>query len=185
MDDKRIIELLFDRNEQALQFIEERYGNLIIHITESVLNNLDDSIECKNDTLLAVWNSIPPKNPEFFKAYICKIARNTALNKFRYDAAKKRGSFAEVALDELGDAISVAYNPGELLESKELVRYLNEFLADLSEVNRMLFIRRYFFGDSVEALSGIFDMKSNTISVKLARMRKSLRTYLEEQEVVM
>lgn len=183
MDDKQIIELLFVRDERALQFIDKKYGNLILHIAGKILDNSEDLEECKNDTFFAVWSSIPPNNPEFFKAYICKITRNIAIKKSRIHNAKKRSNFSQVAFDELGDCVAGGISPQENIESKELAKYLNEFLAEVNEENRMIFIRRYFFGDSIEELSARFSMRENTVSSKLSRLRKSLKSYLEEQEV--
>lgn len=185
MEDKAIIELLFARSEEALIFLKEKYEHLIIHILVQILSNIEDVDECKNDVYLAVWNSIPPNNPDYFKAYICKVARNIAMRKVKENNAYKRSAYTEVALDELGECISLKYSPNELLEAKEVAGYLNLFLRQLSERNRTLFVRRYFFGDSVESLSKRFSMQPNTVTVKLSRLRKSLKAYLVEQEVYM
>ena len=183
MEDKRIIELLFDRDETVLGILEERYGSLIIHVLKQILPHWEDIEECKNDVYLAVWNSIPPNNPEFFKAYICKIARNIALKILRSKNAQKRSTYSEIALDELGECISFSNNPEEIMETKEIINLVNTFIRSLSEENQMLFIRRYFFGDSVDDLSERFKMSSNTVAVKMFRIRGALKDYLKEQGV--
>lgn len=183
MEDKRIIELLFARDESVLRILEERYGSLIVHILKQVLPDREDVEECANDVYLALWNSIPPNNPEFLKAYICKVARNLALKVVRGKNAKKRSTYSEIALEELGECISFSDSPEDIMETKEITRLVNIFIRRLSEENQMLFIRRYFFGDSIEDLSERFKMRANTVSVKLSRIRSSLKEYLEEQEV--
>lgn len=183
MEDKRIIELLFERDESALKILEKRYGSLIVHILNQLLPDREDVEECKNDVYLAVWNSIPPNNPEFLKAYVCKVTRNIAIKLIRFKNTKKRPVYAEIALDELGECISRSGCPEEIMETKELGRLMNLYIRSLSEENQMLFIRRYFFGDSVDDLSERFKMRSNTVAVKLLRMRNALKDYLKEQGV--
>lgn len=185
MEDKAIIELLFARSEKALIVLKEKYEHLILHILVQILSDLEDVDECKNDVYLALWNSIPPNKPDYFKAYICKVSRNVAMRKVKENNAYKRSAYTEIALDELGECISSSYSPQELLEAKEMAKYLNIFLKELSNRNRTLFVRRYFFGDSVEELGQRFNMLPNTVTVKLSRLRKSLKAYLIEQEVYM
>lgn len=183
MEDQRIIELLFERDESVLRILEEKYGSLIIHILKQLLPDREDVDECKNDVYLAVWNSIPPNNPDFLKSYVCKVTRNIAIKIIRLKNTKKRTIYSEIALDELGECISRSGCPEEIMETKELVRLVNLYIRSLSEENQMLFIRRYFFGDSIDDLSERFKMRSNTVSVKLLRIRNSLKDYLKEQGV--
>jgi len=185
LEDKAIIALLFSRSEQGLKAIEEKYDHLIDHMLAQVLSSKEDSNECKNDVYLALWDSIPPNDPEYFKAYICKVARNVAIRKAKMNNAYKRSAYDSITLDELGDSIAVAGSPEEVVEAKELSKYLNLYLEKLNEKDRMMFIRRYFFGDSVEEISKRFNMIPNTASVKLSRLRKSLKEYLIRQEVYM
>lgn len=184
MEDYRIIELLFARSEQGIQALEEKFGRLVTQISEQILCNEEDAKECQNDTYLAIWNTIPPKNPEYLKAYICKIARNISLKKVRNKSARKRSDFTQVALEELGESVPGGTMPQDIYDAKQLAIYINMFLDSISEENRMLFIRRYFFGDSVDNLAERFNMRPNTVSTKLSRLRKSLRSRLEEEEVL-
>lgn len=183
MEDKEIIELLFARSEKALIIIKEKYEHMIMHMLLQFISDAEDIEECKNDVYFALWDSIPPNNPDYFKAYICKIARNVGIRKVREKNAYKRSAYTEVNLDELRECISKGYSPQELLEAKEMAEYFNLFLMKRDIRDRSLFIRRYFFGDSIDELSKRFNMLPNTVVVKLSRLRKSLKKYLIEQEV--
>lgn len=185
MEDKKIIDLFFARSEQAIEHLDEKYGRLVTVLAEQIINDKEDAKECKNDTFLAVWNTIPPQRPNYLKAYVCKITRNLALKKVDLKSAKKRSNFYQVTLDELGESVSGGTIPQDLMEAKELVKYINQFLRNTDEQQRMLFIRRYFYGDSVESLAERFKMRPNTVSTRLSRLRKLLKAYLKEQEVVL
>lgn len=186
--DVKIIELLFDRDEYGLTQISDRYKHLYISILRQLLNDEQDILECENDILLAVWNSIPPNRPDNLCAYVCKLARNISINKFKYNSREKRAAGYAVILDELSECIpdkSPACNSETAVENKEITDALLRFVKQLDAQTRILFIRRYFYLESVSSLSERYKIAENKISVKLFRARKKLHTFLKKEELVL
>lgn len=173
MDDQQILTLLWQRSENAISTLAQQFGNLLYRITHNLLGNPQDAEECVNDTYLAVWNSIPPKRPEPLQPYICRIGRNIALNRLRSNTAQKRSGY-EVSLDELAGCI-----PAPCLEDgRALGQAMDAWLDTLNKDNRIIFLRRYWFGDSIKDISVAFSMKESAVSVRLSRLRDSLKAYL-------
>lgn len=177
MEDREITDLFFERSEQAISELSKKYGKLLLHISNNVLNNREDVQECINDTYLAVWNSIPPQRPEPLSAYVCRIAKNLSLKKYRDLHAKKRNSAYDVSLDELSNCFSGG-SLEEIYTAKELGQAINAFLGTLDETSRVLFLRRYWFHDSVKDISKMLGISENTCSVRLNRIRGRMREYL-------
>lgn len=180
MNDQKIIQLLHDRNEAALNLLADRFGFRLMCTAFSILGNRSDAEEIVSDTYLAVWNAIPPESPSFLSSYIYRIGRNLALKRLRSNTALKRNSFYDLSLDELAECI-----PGAALEdtveAKELGRAIDRFLDTLPADNRNLFLRRYWFGDSVKDLARTFALTQNTVSVRLNRIRNQLKNYLIQE----
>lgn len=177
MEDKEIIQLFWRRSEQAIKEVSCKYGKLIFHISNGILNNKEDASECVNDTYLGLWDSIPPHRPEPFLAYVCRIARNIALTKYRSNTAQKRNSSYDISIEELRDCLS-SPSIDEILTAKELGQEINHFLDTLDSRNRIIFMRRYWFSDSIEEIASRFDMSENNVSVKLYRIRTHLKKHL-------
>ena len=182
MDDSKIIELLFLRAETALDEVSHKYSRLYKGIIREMLGNEEDTEECANDVLLAVWNTIPPNRPDSLCAYICKIARRIGINKFKYNTRQKRNTGYTVMLSELGDCIP-ADEPKvpSLGHSEEIRRVLSDFIRSLDPETEILFVRRYIYLESVADLALRFGMAENRISVKLYRARKKLKKALEKE----
>lgn len=180
MEDDNIIALFFKRSEQAIKELSAKYGKLIFHISHNILNNREDARECENDTYLGVWDAIPPKKPSPLVSFVCRIARNLSLKKRRYNKAKKRDSSFDEAMEELDDCIPVPSAEEEWF-AKELGRVVNEFVGTLSEEERIMFLRRYWFSDPVVSIARQFHMSENNVSVKLFRIRVKLKEYLGEE----
>lgn len=180
MEDEQIIELLFERSERAIWELTEKYGKLLFHISENILNNREDALECVNDTYFGVWNAIPPERPNPFISYICRIVRNISLKKYRDSRAKKRNSSHDTSMEELEDIFS-APSAEEVWSAKELGKLIDCFLDTLDSEKRILFVRRYYFSESVKSLAGYTGMTENHVSVKLSRIRRNLKKYLEEE----
>ena len=177
MEDKNIVAMLFDRNEQALTELEKRFGARLYHTAYNVLGSREDAEEAVSDTYLAIWNAIPPANPEPLEGYIYRTGRNIALKKLRFQSAQKRNSQWVLSLEELYGVI-----PGEnISDARVLGQAIDCFLDTLPRLNRILFIRRYWFGDSVSALAKEFSMTENSISVRLNRIRNRLKSYLMKE----
>ena len=133
MTDKEIIALYFKRSENAIEQTDVKYGKLCHSISINILNDTRDSEECVNDTYLTLWNKIPPKEPNPFKAYICRIIKNLSLKKYEFNHAKKRNSEYEASLDELEECVSDGTEASEAVEFKELQMAINMFLSELPE----------------------------------------------------
>lgn len=182
MDDKNIIKLLNDRKEKAIKELEIKYGGICMSIAKNVLGNISDAEECVNDALLAVWNSIPPNQPDILGAYVCKVAKNLSLKKLDYNMALKRNSHYDVSLEELSECIS-SNSVDTLVNEKELAEHINRFLGMLNKDNRVMFVRRYWYCDSISVIAKMFNMRENTVSVKLSRTREKLREYLLKEGI--
>lgn len=182
MDDKQIIRLFFERSEQAITELSQKYGDLCMKIARSILNDPQDAEECVNDAWLGAWNSIPPQSPDPLRAYICRIVRNHALKKYRANTALKRGNQFEVSLSELEDCIP-DNSLDEQLSAGELSAQINAFLAGLSRDDRVMFVKRYWFAETVSEIADGFGITESNASVRLSRIRRRLRKYLKSKEV--
>lgn len=177
MDDLTIIKHLWDRAEQALDLLARRFGRRLMQTARNILGNHEDAEETVNDTYLAVWNTIPPQRPNPLAAFVYKIGRNLALKRYRSNTAARRDGTYDLSLDELAGCI-----PGQALEetveARELGRAIDGFLDTLSADNRNLFLRRYWFGDSVKDAARAFDLSESAAAVRLSRIRNQLKDYL-------
>ena len=183
MDDKDIIGLYFARSEQALAETERKYGPYCHSIAYHILDNHDDSKECVNDAYYRVWNAIPPKKPNSFRAFIGRITRNLALCRYRADHAKKRGGgCVEVALEELRKAAS-CLPPDEAVIEAELVRLIDDFLDGLTPQARSFFVRRYWYLSSVKEIAADCRVGESKVKMSLLRSRNALKERLEKEGV--
>ena len=178
MDDNKIIELFFNRSEEAIVELSEKYGHICKRIAKNILKNNSDAEECVNDTYLGVWNTIPPQKPNPLLTYVCRIARNLAIKKYHYNTAKKRNSYYDAVLDELYACIPAPISTDEQIQAKELSQMLNAFLETLEETNRVMFVRRYWFSDSISDIAELVQMNPHNVTVRLARTREKLKQYL-------
>ncbi len=183
MQDSKIIDLFFERSEQAITELSLKYEKLCKKISMNILGNEEDSLECINDSYLGLWNTIPPNKPDNLKYYLCRIVRNNALKRFHSNTALKRNSFYDIALQELEECIPAENSIERELTSAEITRLIDSFLAIQKKENRIIFIRRYFFGDNIADISTRMRMSENNISVRLNRMRQALRNHLEKEGV--
>lgn len=180
MEDKKIIKLLFARAENAITELAAKFGRQLQRIAVNILGNSQDAEECTNDTYLALWNAIPPVSPDPLAPYVYRTGRNTALKRLHRDTAKKRDSRYDVSLEELNECL-----PGETTEqtvdARELGRILDRFLDTKSKESRYIFVRRYWFGDSVTDIAKDMKLKENAVYVRLSRIRSSLKEYLKKE----
>ena len=180
MDDKRIFQLLWQRAEQAIEAMTRQYGARLYRTAMNILSRHEDAQESVNDTYLAVWNAIPPETPEPLSGYVYKTGRNLALKRLRYEAAQKRRSDYDLSLEELEGCIAGASLEDEI-DARLLGRAIDRFLDTLPAQNRILFLRRYWFGDSVKQIASDRSMTQNAVSVSLSRTRDKLKVYLTEE----
>lgn len=177
MEDKRIVALLWQRAESALTALADRFGALLHRISMNILNNESDAEETVNDTYLALWNAIPPEKPDPLTGYVCRVGRNTALKRLRENTAQKRNSQYDLSLEELSGCLS-GQSLSDEIDARLLGRAIDRFLDTVNRENRVLFLRRYWFGDSVAELAKVFCLKESAVSVRLHRTRAQLRAYL-------
>jgi RNA polymerase sigma-70 factor (ECF subfamily) len=180
MEDEKIIELFFERSEEAIMELSAKYEKLLFSVSNNILNNKEDAMECVNDTYLGAWKTIPPQKPNPLTAFICKIVRNLSLKKYRDKKASKRNSTFDVSMEELEYCIPSA-SVEEIWSAKELGIAIDRFLNTLDKDNRVMFLRRYWFFDSISDISDLFSLTENNVSVKLLRIRKGLRSFLEKE----
>lgn len=180
MDDNRIIELYFARDERAIEETKLKYSRLLLSIAGGILGDLTAAEECENDTYLRTWDSIPPVRPTYFAAYIGRITRNLALNRIRY---MKRHNPPEMIL--IMDELSEIVGEGEDLDERiDLGDALSGFLADLEPTRRRIFIQRYFYMMSAREIAVEQGLRTGTVRSVLSRTRNLLREYLCERGIV-
>jgi len=185
MDDSEIIELYWNRNQDAVKETETAYGAYCFSIAENILHNQQDAEECVSDTWLRTWQAIPPQRPARFKLFLARITRNLAFDMYRKKHSEKRGGGEfDVVLDELAECVAGADDVEKEFEQKHLRQCLNDFLRELPQRERMLFIRRYFYAEAVRDIAEGYGLNSNHVSVILRRVRKKLKSYLEQEELL-
>lgn len=182
MTDDKIIQLFFQRKETAIEETSKKYGSYCFKIANNILNNREDSEECLSDTWLKSWDSIPPARPVHFNLFLAKIVRNLAISKYRSNHTHKRGK-GEIALvlDELEECITGQSDVETLYMAEELQNIINRFVRGLSERDGNVFIRRYFYADSIKDISNRYHISENNVRVMLSRTRSKLRIVLEKE----
>ena len=182
MEDVKIVQLYWDRDESAITETSNKYGNYCTSIALNILGDIEDAKECVNDTYLNAWTSMPPHRPNILSTFLGKITRNLSFNKYKYDHTQKRGNGQlPIVLDELSECISGKEDIQTEMEYQELVKCIDEFLDSLPPQKRKIFVCRYWYNDSIIEIAKRFHIKENAVSMTLARIRKKLRTYLVER----
>ncbi len=181
LEDSTIIDLFFERSEQAIGELERKYGAAVRRTAGNILSDRLDVEECANDTWLGTWNSIPPCRPEHLGSFVCRIARNQAVSRLRSETAKKRNAGFEPVLEEIGEFIPSGEDPEKDVEARELLDAVNRFLASLDYDDRFLFLRRYWYADGVREIAAMAHMSENRVSVRLFRLREKLKKKLKKE----
>ena len=184
MDDEKIKKLFFERSEQAIAELSEKYGSLCNSVAFNILGDRLDAEECVSEAYLAVWNTVPPMDPESLRGYVCRIVRNVALKKHRANTAAKRNSTYDVALNEIEECFASPSSVEEALDASETARCVNRFLETLDKESRILFVRRYWYADTIGELSVQFGTTKHNVSVRLSRIRRKLKAHLEKEGVL-
>ena len=181
MDDLKIIELFFARNEQAIDESQRKYGGYCKAVSRNILSSDEDAEEVLNDTLLRAWNSIPPEKPKSLKVYLGTLARNLSLDRYRKMTADKRGCCeVSICLEEAEEFLADTKSISEEYERREFVKFLNEFLHSLPERDCDIFVRRYFYCESPANIARRFALKEPNVLVILSRTRKALKKALQK-----
>lgn len=184
MEDELIIDLFFARSERAISELAKKYGKQCHKLSYRILNNLQDAEECVNDAYLGTWNAIPPERPDPLLTFLCKIVRNISIMRYHTNTAAKRNGSYDVALDELENCLASQRTIDTEMDEKELIRMIEDFLEKQSAVNRVIFMRRYWFLDSYAEIAKLAGISEKNVSVRLTRIRKQLRNYLKERGIV-
>lgn len=183
LEDSKIIELFYERSEQAIIELSKKYGSVCTRVANNILNNRLDSEECINDAYLGAWNTIPPQKPDPLLSYVCRIVRNLAIKKYHSNTAIKRNSIYDVSLDELENCFPVSDSPEDKADTREIAQMIDCFLETMDKENRIMFVRRYWYADSITELAELFHTSNHNISVRLFRTREKLRKYLIKEGV--
>ena len=184
MDDRRIVELFFERNEQALTETKEKYSRYLHRVAHNILQNQQDAEECVNDTYLRAWNAIPPHRPSRLSIFLGKITRHLALDRYAALTADKRGGGNQAAiLEEWRDALpNVDGDPADDMAVRDA---LNRFLRQLPADKRRMFIRRYWYGDTIAAIATDSHATESAVKMTLSRTRGELKTFLEKEGIAL
>jgi len=183
MDDLSIIDLFWKRDPNAIEETASKYNAYCLAVARNLLSSPEDAEECVNDTWMRAWNAIPPQRPRNLPVFLGTITRNLALNRCRSQHAQKRSGELENILQEISQW--AAGSPEDALEQKLTSASINSFLKKLSNRKRSIFVCRYWFGDSIEAIAANFYMTPAAVTMQLKRMREKLRTHLEESGVTL
>lgn len=183
MEDEKIVALFFDRSEQAIRELDIKYGSLCRKLSYNILNSWPDVEECVNDGYWGVWNAIPPARPNPLQAYICKIMRNISLKRYYAKTAAKRNSAYDIAMEELNLSLSEPDTVETVADARELARMIESFLDTLTTENRVIFMRRYAYLDTYADIAKKTGLAEKTVSVRLTRIRRQLKQYLQKREV--
>ncbi len=183
MDDREIVELYFKRSEKAIEESDKKYGMHCYCIANRILNDEEDAKEIVNDTYLKAWNTIPPNKPSSLYSYLGMLCRQLSLNKYKEKTRKKRGGHTvDIAIYELENCLA-SESVSDIWDKKYLGSILNRFLEELPKRNRMIFIRRYWYMDSISTISKSFAVSEASVKIILFRTRQRLKKYLKKEGI--
>lgn len=183
MEDSKIIELFFKRDERAIEQTKAMHGMKLWRFAFGILKNAEDAEECESDTYLRAWETIPPQKPKYFYAYLAKLCRFLAFDKLDWKNAQKRNAEIVELTAEMEMCIP-DHTQKRCQEGKEIGDLLNNFLAKLPKESRLIFMRRYWFADSIHEISTKYGMTESKVKTSLFRTRKKLRSYLESEGIL-
>lgn len=185
MEDEKIINLYWNRTEQAITETSMKYGAYLRTIAHNILSNREDAKECENDTYMAAWNQIPPTKPQRLLAFLGKITRNIALDRYDYNKAKKRSGEFDLLLKELESCLPLSNDVEKLYEDRQIPIIINQYLESADYDKRMMFVRRYWYTDSISTIAKRYGYSESKVKSMLFRMRNELRNVLEEEGVAL
>ena len=182
MDDAKIIDLFWARNEKAIQETDKTYGRKLHVLANKILNNREDAQECVSDTYMKTWEIIPPQRPKYYYAFLASICRHLSFHKVDWKLAAKRNAEVVTLTQEMEMCIPDTSRDREL-EGKELGRIMNAFLESLPKDTRLIFLRRYWHVDTIAEIAARYGMTESKVKMQLSRTRAKLQTYLESEGI--
>ena len=182
MEDSKILDLFLARNEDAIRYTDDTYGRRLHPLAQNIVKNGQDAEESVSDTYLKAWDTIPPQRPQHFFAYIAKICRNFALKKLDWKNAAKRNAEVVSLSDEMESCIPDKTLDREL-EARELSMVLDRFLRTLTPENQMVFLRRYWYVDTIAEIAARYGISESAVLMRLNRTRAKLQAFLEKEEI--
>mgnify|MGYP002611232798 CR=1 FL=1 len=184
MEDSRIIDLYWARLEQAIQETDTKYGGYCRAIAHNILKSVEDSEECVSDTWLRAWNAMPPQRPSVLSAFLGRITRNLSLDRYKAARAEKRGgSSFPAALDELSECVPAGGSVEQTMDERELGQAIDRFLRTIPEKQCSLFLRRYWYADTVAEIAARYGIREGAVQMRLNRTRAKLCAYLEKEGI--
>ena len=183
MDDSRIVDLYWARQEQAISESDKKYGRMLHSLSYSLLSSHEDAEECVNDTYVDAWGAMPPARPQFLGAFLSKITRRISIDRFREKHRERRGGIDNVTA-ELSECIPATDDSEREYDSKRIREELNAFLYSQPKERRVMFVLRYFHSKSVDEIAFQMDMSVSNVKTTLFRLRRELQRRLEEQDLL-
>ena len=183
MEDTKIIDLYWQRDQSAVSATAGKYGGFLHTVSWNILKSHTDAEECVNDTYLRAWNAIPPERPNALRAWLGRVTRNLSLDRWKADRAARRGGGLEMLLGELEECVPDRQGPEQRVEEQELAALISRFLRWQSENNRYIFLRRYWYGEDIAAIAKALRCSESRVKSALFRMRKALRAFLEQEGI--
>lgn len=186
MQDEKIVGLFWERNEDAVSALKDRYGAYCLSIAKNILDSNEDVEEVLNDVYMSVWNAVPPEKPHNLSAFVGRITRNLSLKKWRSNTADKRGGGqTTVVLGELAECLPATNDVEEEITAKELSRVIEDFLYNTPETERNIFVCRYWYHDSISDICEQFGFTQSKVKMSLLRSRQKLLKFLETKGVTL
>ncbi len=183
MDDCKIVDLYWARDERAIAESANKYGRMLMSLSYSLLSSHEDAEECVNDTYLDAWGAMPTARPDYLGAFLSKITRRISIDRFREKHREKRGGMDNL-LSELNECIPGGQSPAEEYENRQITETINAFLAMQPQEKRVMFVLRYFYGKPIEEIALRVNAGESRVKTALFRMRAELKQRLEEQELL-
>ncbi len=181
LEDQLIIKLFYERSEKAIDELARKYGRLCKAVALRIIGNEQDAEECVNDAYLAVWNTIPPQHPEHLSAYSVAITRNQSLKRYRRNTSKKRNHYYDALLDEMSECLASNISVEDEILLKETGEYMNEFLGKCKQIDRVIFVKRYWFCMEIGEIAKELKLSDNYVKVHLHRTREKCKDYLRKE----
>ena len=181
MDDSKILDLYFARDERAIKQTKSKYGSLLFRVSYGILRSAPDAEECVDDTYMSAWGCIPPERPKYFSAFLTKIVRNLSFNRYKQNKRRYSNMIADGIFEEIAECIPDS--SGDAVEDMAIRDCLNRFLSGLSSQSRIIFVKRYFFMKSIDEIADEVGIKPSAVKVALSRARSLLRARLESEDI--